>query len=377
MFSPQLEKCVMRQAVLSSCLVLVFLLCFAGNSWAQIAIDTEFAGFGARAVGMGSAFIGLADDASASEYNPAGLYHLERPEIIFETSYTVDRNRGHYLSYDNGVLEGKSPRREGSGYWTPPFVSLAYPLERVVLSISRSSPIHFKRHLNTGARRADFTNYGLSAAIAPHPKLYLGTTLKYGKFHFRQSERTGSGSTSSSFRGNSLGVNFGVLWKANPKFSLGAVYKSSQRMSGRYGTMRVHIKIPRAVGIGAAYSPNDRWRLVADVEHVKWSEFIRGRENMGFERDDGYRYHIGAEYLLGIWGRDNPTAVFLRGGGMREESKYHYRDISTSGRSFSRTDALDHFSSGLGVAREGYQLDFAVDHSSEATRFILSTIIYF
>ena len=39
---------------------------------------------GARAIGMGGAFIGRADDATAAETNPAGLTILARPEISLE-----------------------------------------------------------------------------------------------------------------------------------------------------------------------------------------------------------------------------------------------------------------------------------------------------
>ncbi len=40
-------------------------------------------GVGARAIGMGGAFVSTADDASALYWNPAGLGELTRPEIIF------------------------------------------------------------------------------------------------------------------------------------------------------------------------------------------------------------------------------------------------------------------------------------------------------
>ncbi|MGA1863612.1 MAG: hypothetical protein ACMUHX_00970 [bacterium] len=38
-------------------------------------------GSGARAMGMGGAFIGVADDATAASWNPAGLLQLRQPEI--------------------------------------------------------------------------------------------------------------------------------------------------------------------------------------------------------------------------------------------------------------------------------------------------------
>jgi long-chain fatty acid transport protein len=57
----------------------------------------NFGNPGARSLGMGGAFLGLADDASAAEANPAGLTILIRPEVSLEMranktvqTYTVD-----------------------------------------------------------------------------------------------------------------------------------------------------------------------------------------------------------------------------------------------------------------------------------------------
>jgi len=44
-------------------------------------------GSGARAVGMGGAFIGVADDATAASWNPAGLIQLEKPEVSIVGEY--------------------------------------------------------------------------------------------------------------------------------------------------------------------------------------------------------------------------------------------------------------------------------------------------
>ncbi len=44
-------------------------------------------GAGARALGMGGAFIGVADDATAASWNPGGLIQLETPEISLVLSY--------------------------------------------------------------------------------------------------------------------------------------------------------------------------------------------------------------------------------------------------------------------------------------------------
>lgn len=47
-------------------------------------LQFNFGNPGARALGMGGAFIALADDASAAEANPAGLSILRKPEISIE-----------------------------------------------------------------------------------------------------------------------------------------------------------------------------------------------------------------------------------------------------------------------------------------------------
>src|SRR5438552_15423890 len=46
-------------------------------------------GSGARAVGKGTAFIAVADDATAASHNPGGLAQLERPEVSIVGSYFV------------------------------------------------------------------------------------------------------------------------------------------------------------------------------------------------------------------------------------------------------------------------------------------------
>jgi len=59
------------------------LLAASGAAWGQIEVNSSpnTVGSGARALGMGRAFIAVADDATAASWNPGGLTQLERPEI--------------------------------------------------------------------------------------------------------------------------------------------------------------------------------------------------------------------------------------------------------------------------------------------------------
>src|SRR5881394_4680018 len=54
-------------------------------------LQFNFGNPGARSLGMGGAFLGLADDASAAEANPAGLTILRKPEISVEGRNYVEQ----------------------------------------------------------------------------------------------------------------------------------------------------------------------------------------------------------------------------------------------------------------------------------------------
>src|SRR5512137_326851 len=57
-------------------------------------------GSGARAMGMGGAFLARADDATAASWNPAGLSYLRLPEVSLVGAYnSFDISRG--LSTDS------------------------------------------------------------------------------------------------------------------------------------------------------------------------------------------------------------------------------------------------------------------------------------
>jgi hypothetical protein len=59
----------------------------AGPSYAQGGPETllfSFSNPGARSIGLGGAFVALADDATAVYSNPGGLVQLARPEISID-----------------------------------------------------------------------------------------------------------------------------------------------------------------------------------------------------------------------------------------------------------------------------------------------------
>lgn len=106
-------------------------------------LQFNFGNPGARSLGMGGAFLGLADDASAAEANPAGLTILRKPEFsielrnyeeqqIFSTSGTFpdDIVRTPFTHYSNRVV--------------PTFASAVFPVKKFTIGAYYHEPLNNK-----------------------------------------------------------------------------------------------------------------------------------------------------------------------------------------------------------------------------------------
>ncbi len=98
--------------------VLFGLLCVSTAHAGTAKYGGEFmsTGIGARALGMGGAFVSIADDASAGYWNPAGMIYVQRREIILMHSERF----GDLVNYDAGSfvqqLAGKDEKRAAFGF---------------------------------------------------------------------------------------------------------------------------------------------------------------------------------------------------------------------------------------------------------------------
>src|SRR6185503_17144051 len=104
----------------------------------QAPVQFNLAPPGARSLAMGASFIGLADDATASESNPAGLTILTRPEVSGHLRMSSFRNefpdtvsgRG-FETFDNSVT-------------SPAFFSFVYPYRKAAVSFYIQRAADFK-----------------------------------------------------------------------------------------------------------------------------------------------------------------------------------------------------------------------------------------
>ena len=277
----------------------------------EIASSPNPVGSGARALGMGGAFIAIADDATAASWNPGGLIQLERPEISAVGAYTA---RTENISFEtNPEADGRNPIEN----YDLNYLSVAYPFtlnyRNMIVSINYQHLYDFERrwafemdinpilHLDmdyaqTGALYA----LGLAYAVEVVPDFSLGVTVNYwGDFLFENKweqkydeilSAFGFATPShyeESFDFKGWNAVFGFLWDATEHWTIGGVIKTGfsadvkHTVSDNGNTKQSNDKMdmPMSYGIGIAYRFSDAFTLSGDFYRTHWEDFAYHAEN--------------------------------------------------------------------------------------------------
>jgi long-subunit fatty acid transport protein len=235
----------------------------------QINASPNPIGSGARAQGMGGAFIAVADDATAASWNPGGLIQLERPEFSIVGSYTY-RKRDFTSSSHPEADSSNSIGRYDLNY-----LSCVYPFraldKNMVVSLNYQQLYDFYNKLDFNydfkGRYSDssffkvqtttrFRQSGALKALAPAfavqitPRFSIGLTVNFWTDNLGYDngwtwERKVTGSSSihtatrllaryhhesitreenKNFEG--VNANIGFLWQINRVVTIGAVLKT-------------------------------------------------------------------------------------------------------------------------------------------------------
>ena len=255
-------------------------------------------GSGARAFGMGGAFLARADDATAASWNPAGLSYLRNPEV----SIVGARN-----AFDRGP-EGGVPNDRFVGL-TPDFAAFAYPLEWG--PVSGAAQLSFQRVFSfRGDRTVDkqgfflttegkggFDVLAIGTGLQVARDLRAGVTVNRWFNGYHQSRaRTGSRRQRQELDYDLSGwnVNLGLMWTPWESLNLGLVGKTP--FTGKLKLRRertdffpttatpevittnaaerddVRLDFPAALGVGASWRPRSTLTLSVDYTRTFWSE---------------------------------------------------------------------------------------------------------
>ncbi|MCP4112214.1 MAG: hypothetical protein GY749_42945 [Desulfobacteraceae bacterium] len=306
-------------------------------------------GSGARALGMGGAFIAVADDATAASWNPGGLIQLGRPEISI-VGALVHRREDNDFRTNPESSGGQKVTDQNINYF-----SMSYPFRLInrnmIVSLNYQHLYDFSRkwkfsYIRPGESSSNYTfNYdgslyamGLAYCIQMTPRISLGLTLNFWEDwlgdngwelnrHDIVTILGNNGSMNSQFEYNrynkysfsGFNINIGMLWNINNKLSLGAVIKTpftadlKHESSTNHNTPEISdekLDMPMSCGIGAAYRFSDKLTASADIYRTEWQDFIlensQGTKtspisNLHIDESDvdpTLQIRIGAEYLI-------------------------------------------------------------------------------
>lgn len=272
-------------------------------------------GSGARAFGMGGAFLARADDATAASWNPAGLSYLRRLEV----SLVAVRSNANTFNRSGAGSE------DSAFGLNPDFLAVAHPFElkgvsgAVQFSFQRAvsfrgdrwirRPDNPPRHLSgTGG----FDVLALGTGLQVTRRLRLGVTVNRWYNGYRQTverlERRRS-VQETDFEVAGWSANFGLIWSPVESLNLGAVGKTAFRgdvsmrrhrtdyfndtanwpdlTENAFASDDVALDFPGAVGVGASWRPRSTLTLSADYTTTFWSRgrirnfFLLGRTELG------------------------------------------------------------------------------------------------
>jgi len=265
-------------------------------------------GSGARAMGMGGAFLARADDATAASWNPAGLSYLRRPELSLV---------GGWNTYDEDLVGDSQSRFHG---FSPDFAAATFPFS--VGRVSGSAQLSYQRVFpfdgirlitrepaagleEDAAQEYDEITYDggfdvitLATGWSLSRKLRLGVAVNrwqngYDQDTFRFRELRPR-EIRSDWKMRGLNLNLGLIFSPVENLNLALVGNTPFTMDVELGKSRTDFRIdgstlvrisefgfesdqvtidfPGAFGTGLSWRIHNRLTLSADYTQTRWSK---------------------------------------------------------------------------------------------------------
>lgn len=303
-------------------------------------------GSGARAVGMGGAFIAIADDATAASWNPAGLVQLQVPEVSVAGTFfnrTEDNTFGIHPEADGNQSVSDTDLN---------YLSVVYPFrlfeKNMVFSVSYQHLYDFAREWNfsiNGESHADKYRYyqkgklsaiGIAYAFEVSSRLSLGITVNFWNDRLTENKWESNLYTTiiydipvkniEHYSLEGVNFNFGVRWEIfkddQRKLIFGAIlktpfeanigYEGSFCVEGQCNNtlQNLSMRMPISYGIGIAYKFSDTLIVSSDIYKTQWNEFVLSSDaESGSEKISSpiisqspfkstYQLRLGAEYFI-------------------------------------------------------------------------------
>jgi len=392
--------------------VAIVLLATASLSFAN---GLNLNSIGARALAMGGAFIGLADDFSSIFWNPAGLaffkaktfgfygsdiipkgkYNLTLPDpvaIALGVSPTVVDAKTQMKHYLGGMIGYVHPISDklvaGFGVFQPSGLGAAWTSTDLGFISGNRKDIDW-------SSKVGLITFAPTLAYKVSEKLSFGARLDINYGIFNLGTYAGKveppvvpaafdlGQYEETETGWGVGATFSVLVKPSEIFSLGLTVRTpvTVKFSGQAlisnlsylgfsgeSDMEREVKWPLWVGGGVAFKPLANLTLTADVQYTDWKVIdviettytdpiwsnlmtLSGKTEMPMHWDARVQIRVGAEYLL-------KGGIALRAGYYNDPAPAPDKTMNILLPNYD----FNAFTFGVGYALGSLQLDLGVEY---------------
>ncbi len=218
-----------------------------------------FACYGVRSMGMGGAFIAVADDVNTVYWNPAGLSNIKEAEIGVQ-HVTNNRDSINYID----VIEFVTPLKKGiSG------IGFHYTNDR-------DFPF-FGDSLNDGFR--DYKSNWLTLSYGTKVNANFAVGINIRQVTASASDATIDGVRQfKSYSGSHTGIDLGFLGTAG-KWSYGMLVQDANKPKTLFG----YSQMVRNYRPGVAYRPDNKTIIAFDAYDVKPSDGDKTEYSIGVE----------------------------------------------------------------------------------------------
>ena len=386
-------------------IAIVMILLIVNVGFAQ---QYNITGAGARAEGFGGAFIGVADDATAVVWNPAGLSQLERPEGSIVSKYVMET-----VDFTSN-LNAANNESTSLNHVLFNFGSLAIPFKvggmRLVLAAAYQRQLDFyDSYKLTGYDQeerggVDTFTPGLGLQLSPLFSLGASANIWFGKDDYNETYQlptTNNPNTTSS--GSPSGFNLvagamldlkglkqpiplkvGVAIRTPFTLSTDYTFNWTPSLLGLVPDAKVTSKaeMPMMIGFGGSYQFGDNLTVAVDYETRAYGDKNRIDDyttslgsftdtvHLSASRKNLNQFRAGAEYLI-----ITDAGVFpVRAGYHNVPTLLAYRDIN--GAQTDQQVIGDGFSVGTGYISGSFALDLTFSRASYQSGGVNSTTDY-
>lgn len=289
---------------------------------------------GARANGMGTTFIGIADDATATVANPAGLVRLTRPQVYFEYK-NVNLEVNRLANVDAFIT--LEPTTFSTNVSSLSFLSASMPIgERLAVGFTRHEFLNYQETFSLAPRgvpatffRSDFALFPVEGEADFRGVTWAGTVSLAVTDRFDVGFTFGMNQLSAESLAQRTAVEFGAAFPSDPSalfgtgiianetsiddsdsapsFGFGALYRASETLSVGFNFVKgprftvsetrrlnpgfpdfnslpliedfgfpkdVSINVPNRIGVGVAYRPVPRLLVGVDAVRIGYSSLV-------------------------------------------------------------------------------------------------------